>query len=199
MWTFRVSQCFIRCYLEKMGILKNDIIDRERGMELDLARDEDILDDCAKEARGKPFKQTLLALNVFIRYKFRPKRHVYTILLFHPLRGHLESNLRRCQINRNCKWEYVFVIAFVAVSWVPLQACPWSYRLLWRFSMFFACTDTCYWAFVYPFGRIRRAVQCSPGSEKKPSHSTKIPSKRRQLFTLVRIVGWPLDENAWAE
>lgn len=35
-----------------MGILKNDIIDRERGMELHLARDEDILDDCSKESRG---------------------------------------------------------------------------------------------------------------------------------------------------
>lgn len=35
-----------------MGILKNDIIDRERGMELNLARDEDILDDCSRESRG---------------------------------------------------------------------------------------------------------------------------------------------------
>lgn len=36
-----------------MGILKTDIIDRERGMELNLARNEDILDDCSKESRGK--------------------------------------------------------------------------------------------------------------------------------------------------
>lgn len=36
-----------------MDILKNDIIDRERGMELNLARNEDILDDCSKESRGK--------------------------------------------------------------------------------------------------------------------------------------------------
>lgn len=36
-----------------MGILKSDIIDRERGMELDLARNEDILDDCSKESRGE--------------------------------------------------------------------------------------------------------------------------------------------------
>lgn len=35
-----------------MGILKNDIVDRERGLELDLARNEDILDDCSKESRG---------------------------------------------------------------------------------------------------------------------------------------------------
>lgn len=47
------SKCFIRCYLEKQEILKNDILDRERGMELDLARNEDILDDCSKEARGE--------------------------------------------------------------------------------------------------------------------------------------------------
>lgn len=35
-----------------MGILKSDILDRERGMELELARHEDILDDCSKESRG---------------------------------------------------------------------------------------------------------------------------------------------------
>lgn len=48
-----ILKCFIRCYLEKQEILKNDILDRERGMELELARNEDILDDCSKEARGK--------------------------------------------------------------------------------------------------------------------------------------------------
>lgn len=36
-----------------MGIWKSDILDRERGMDLDLARNEDILDDCSKESRGK--------------------------------------------------------------------------------------------------------------------------------------------------
>lgn len=35
-----------------MGILKSDILDRERGMDLHLARNEDILDDCSKESRG---------------------------------------------------------------------------------------------------------------------------------------------------
>lgn len=45
-------KCFVRCYLESQGILKNDILDRERGLELDLARNEDILDDCSKESRG---------------------------------------------------------------------------------------------------------------------------------------------------
>lgn len=50
---FFFFKCFIRCYLEKQEILKNDILDRERGMELELARNEDILDDCSKEARGE--------------------------------------------------------------------------------------------------------------------------------------------------
>lgn len=55
MWLYfyHFIKCFIRCYLEKQEILKNDILDRERGMELELARNEDILDDCSKEARGE--------------------------------------------------------------------------------------------------------------------------------------------------
>lgn len=37
----------------KVGVLKNDILDREHTNNLRLARSEDILDDCAKESRGK--------------------------------------------------------------------------------------------------------------------------------------------------
>ncbi|XP_031621617.1 uncharacterized protein LOC116339724 [Contarinia nasturtii] len=48
-----ISTCFIRCYLDKMGILKTDILDRERAMDLELARNEDILDDCSKESRDE--------------------------------------------------------------------------------------------------------------------------------------------------
>lgn len=38
--------------MEKMGISRNGTIDRERTEELKLARDDDIVDDCAREARG---------------------------------------------------------------------------------------------------------------------------------------------------
>lgn len=43
----------MRCFLTKIGVLKHDIIDRERADEINLAKNEDILDDCAKESRGK--------------------------------------------------------------------------------------------------------------------------------------------------
>lgn len=45
-------KCFIRCYLDQMGVFKDHILDRERAMDLELARNEDILDDCSKESRG---------------------------------------------------------------------------------------------------------------------------------------------------
>lgn len=35
-----------------MGISRNGTIDRERTEELKLARDDDVVDDCAREARG---------------------------------------------------------------------------------------------------------------------------------------------------
>lgn len=57
-------KCFIRCYMEKIGILKNDIIDRERADELSLTRNEDILDDCLKESRGKMKIHSLLLLEM---------------------------------------------------------------------------------------------------------------------------------------
>lgn len=60
-----IFKCFIRCYLERQEILKNDILDRERGMELELARNEDILDDCSKEARGKYIKWMRKKHNTF--------------------------------------------------------------------------------------------------------------------------------------
>lgn len=37
----------------KVGVLRNDILDKERADNLRSARNEDILDDCAKESRGK--------------------------------------------------------------------------------------------------------------------------------------------------
>lgn len=48
-----VAQCFIRCYLEMMKIIINDTLNRERAKELNWAPNEDVLDDCFKEARGK--------------------------------------------------------------------------------------------------------------------------------------------------
>lgn len=41
----------------KIGVLKNDMLDRERADVLRLARNEDILDDCAKESRGEIAKE----------------------------------------------------------------------------------------------------------------------------------------------
>lgn len=38
--------------METMGISHNGTIDRERTEELKLARNDDIVDDCAREARG---------------------------------------------------------------------------------------------------------------------------------------------------
>lgn len=61
-------KCFIHCYLIKVGVLKNDILDRERADGLRLTRNEDILDDCAKESRGKTKNATLetCSFNEFI-------------------------------------------------------------------------------------------------------------------------------------
>lgn len=45
--------------MEKLGILKNDVVDRERAEEIKWTRNEDILDVCAKEARGSLKIQSL--------------------------------------------------------------------------------------------------------------------------------------------
>lgn len=50
--------------MEKIGILNNDIIDRERADELSLTRNEDILDDCLKESRGKMKIHSFLSLEM---------------------------------------------------------------------------------------------------------------------------------------
>lgn len=88
-----------------MGILKSDIIDRERGMELNLARNEDILDDCSKESRGKHihstnnneetyFCRSNLSWNyLFNFYEIRSKEHVFSGIFLHSLCDHLEFNL----------------------------------------------------------------------------------------------------------
>lgn len=101
-------QCFVRCYLERMGILKSDIIDRERGMEVNLARNEDILDDCMKESRGmlqttNPKRWTTLyvwlKLFIFTVNIFRSEECVCACIFLLALCYHMEFSLRWCQIN----------------------------------------------------------------------------------------------------
>lgn len=50
-----------------MGISRNGTIDRERTEELKLARDDDIVDDCAREARGIQTIQTKYVFSTFFQ------------------------------------------------------------------------------------------------------------------------------------
>lgn len=46
-------QCYIRCYLEGVGILKDDELNREKATEMAWASADDTLDECEKEVAGK--------------------------------------------------------------------------------------------------------------------------------------------------
>lgn len=42
----------MRCFLENIGVLKDDVLDHEKAMELAWAKDPETLDECEKEASG---------------------------------------------------------------------------------------------------------------------------------------------------
>lgn len=43
----------MRCYLDAVGILKDDELNREKAAEMAWATAEDTLDECVKEVAGK--------------------------------------------------------------------------------------------------------------------------------------------------
>lgn len=49
----RNAQCYIRCYLNAVGILKDDELNREKANEMAWATSEDTLEECEKEVTGK--------------------------------------------------------------------------------------------------------------------------------------------------
>lgn len=47
------TQCYMRCYLDAVGILKDDELNQEKAAEMAWATAEDTLDECVKEVAGK--------------------------------------------------------------------------------------------------------------------------------------------------
>lgn len=48
------NQCYIKCYLEKVGILLADAnLNRDRAIEMQWSTSDDSLDDCVKESRSQ--------------------------------------------------------------------------------------------------------------------------------------------------
>lgn len=45
-------QCYIRCYLDAVGIIKDDELNREKASEMQWATSEDTLDECQKDVTG---------------------------------------------------------------------------------------------------------------------------------------------------
>lgn len=51
--TDKTPMCFVRCYLNNVGILKEDELDRDKAVEMAWATSEEALDDCNKEVAGE--------------------------------------------------------------------------------------------------------------------------------------------------
>lgn len=49
----KTPMCYIRCYLNEFGVLKEDILDKQRAIELHWASSDDTLDECVKEVNGQ--------------------------------------------------------------------------------------------------------------------------------------------------
>lgn len=50
--TDKTPMCFIRCYLNSVGILKEDELDREKAIEMNWSTSEEALDECYTEVAG---------------------------------------------------------------------------------------------------------------------------------------------------
>lgn len=45
-------QCYIRCYLTQVGIIKDDLLNRDKAIELAFSTSDEALDECAQESNG---------------------------------------------------------------------------------------------------------------------------------------------------
>lgn len=50
--TDKTPMCYIRCYLENVGILKDDELDRDKAMQMAWSSSDESLDECNKEVAG---------------------------------------------------------------------------------------------------------------------------------------------------
>lgn len=63
--TDKTPMCFVRCYLNNVGILKEDELDRDKAIEMAWSTSEEALDDCNKEVAGEnAISHTFLVLSV---------------------------------------------------------------------------------------------------------------------------------------
>lgn len=49
------KKCYVHCYLENVGILKDDELDRDRAIEMKWSSTPEALDECANESSGLYF------------------------------------------------------------------------------------------------------------------------------------------------
>lgn len=50
--TDKTPMCFIRCYLNNVGILKEDELDRDKAIEMEWSTSDEALDECYQEVAG---------------------------------------------------------------------------------------------------------------------------------------------------
>lgn len=55
-----VSQCYVRCYLENVGILKNDELNRDRAIQMAWSTSDEALDECVIETSGNKEQSPLV-------------------------------------------------------------------------------------------------------------------------------------------
>lgn len=99
----------MRCYLEAVGILKDDELNREKANELAFATAEDTLEECEKEVTGKFWDLHALLLcnciiSIQIVFNFRQNESMRKGLLPHQMRYDAQHR-RYANCQQLMKWS----------------------------------------------------------------------------------------------